>query len=249
MRTQLYTLWMIFCVVWSHTAQQGIAYQATLLNPNMEVPGHNLTTAPLSESAVCIQFSFYQADGSLEYQETQHTVTDLYGRIDLVIGQGNPVIGTFDTIVWDGSEKELGVAVDYTDSCSGYNKERLSSFHYVPYAFFAENTAASSLPDGLNPNEVLTWNGTAWVAQANDGVADADNDPTNEIQDLQLNGHILTITNNGTATDIDLSAYLDNTDTQLSEAQVDAFVNNNGYLTTEVDGSVTNEIQDLQLNG
>ena len=31
-------------------------------------------------------------------------------------------------------------------------------------------------------NDVLTWNGTAWVAQVNDGVDDADNDPTNEIE-------------------------------------------------------------------
>ncbi|MFK8009385.1 MAG: hypothetical protein AB8H03_23695, partial [Saprospiraceae bacterium] len=34
-----------------------------------------------------------------------------------------------------------------------------------------------------------------------------------------------------------------NTNTQLTESQVDAFTNNNGYLTAEVDGSVTNEIE------
>ncbi|MCK4663320.1 MAG: hypothetical protein KAT68_10670, partial [Bacteroidales bacterium] len=78
---------------------------------------------------------------------------------------------------------------------------------------------------------------------------DADADATNEIQDLLLTGNILTITSNGTATEIDLSAYLDNTDTQLTETEVDSYVSNNGYLTTEVDGSVTNEIQDLQLTG
>ena len=80
-------------------------------------------------------------------------------------------------------------------------------------------------------------------------LTDADSNPTNEIQDLNLSGNFLTITNNGLATIIDLSAYLDNTDTQLTEAEVDAFVGNNGYLSTEVDGSVTNEIQDLSLSG
>ena len=39
---------------------------------------------------------------------------------------------------------------------------------------------------------------------------DADADPGNEIQDLQLEGNILTITRNGSATQIDLSPYLDN---------------------------------------
>ncbi len=74
---------------------------------------------------------------------------------------------------------------------------------------------------------------------------EADGSTTNEIQDLQLSGNNLTITNNGTATTIDLTPYLDNIDTQLTEAEVDVFANNNGYLTTEVDGSTTNEIQDL----
>jgi uncharacterized protein (TIGR02145 family) len=40
---------------------------------------------------------------------------------------------------------------------------------------------------------------------------------------------------------------LDDTDTQLTEAQVDGFVSNNGYITSEVDGSVTNEIQTLSI--
>ncbi len=80
-----------------------------------------------------------------------------------------------------------------------------------------------------------------------DAVDDADADATNEIQDLQLTGNILTVTKNGTATTIDLSSYLDNTDTQLTEAEVDGFVANDGYLKVEGDGSVSNEIQDLQL--
>ncbi len=80
-------------------------------------------------------------------------------------------------------------------------------------------------------------------------TTEIDGSVTNEIQDLQLVGNILTITNNGAATTIDLSAYLDDTDTQLTESQVDSYVSNNGYITSEIDGSVTNEIQDLQLVG
>ena len=43
---------------------------------------------------------------------------------------------------------------------------------------------------------------------------DADNDPANEIQDLTLSSHQLSITNNTSATPINLSPYLDNTDAQ-----------------------------------
>ena len=46
------------------------------------------------------------------------------------------------------------------------------------------------------------------------------------------------------ASDIDTD-----TDTNLDETAVDAFVSNNGYLTSEIDGSITNEIQDLGLAG
>ena len=38
------------------------------------------------------------------------------------------------------------------------------------------------LPSTGALNDVLTWNGTAWAAQVNDGVDDADNDPNNEIE-------------------------------------------------------------------
>ena len=88
----------------------------------------------------------------------------------------------------------------------------------------------------------------AFVANNGYLTSEVDGSITNEIQDLQLTGNTLVITNNTSATSIDLSGYLDNTDTQLSETQVDAFVANNGYLTTEVDGSATNEIQSISLS-
>lgn len=86
---------------------------------------------------------------------------------------------------------------------------------------------------------------------ANNGylTSELDGSTSNEIQDLKLTGNTLSITNNGAATSIDLSPYLDDTDTQLSEAEVDAMVANNGYLSSEVDGSRTNEIQTLSIAG
>ncbi len=38
-------------------------------------------------------------------------------------------------------------------------------------------------------------------------------------------------------------------DSHLTEAEVDNYVSNNGYLTSEVDGDATNELQNLSLNG
>ncbi|MDC3338320.1 hypothetical protein OAW23_10635, partial [Flavobacteriales bacterium] len=38
------------------------------------------------------------------------------------------------------------------------------------------------LPPSGTTGDVLTWDGTAWIAQVNDGVDDLDNDPNNEIE-------------------------------------------------------------------
>ncbi len=91
----------------------------------------------------------------------------------------------------------------------------------------------------MNPDNNATLivvkqaDGTLAIREAST-LTDGDLDSMNEIQDLSLVGNILTITLNGSATQIDLSPYLDNTDTQLTEAQVDAYADNNGYLETEV---------------
>jgi hypothetical protein len=65
----------------------------------------------------------------------------------------------------------------------------------------------------------------------------------NSVQLLNLSGTQLSISEGNS---VDLGNLLSSS--RLSEAEVDAFVANNGYLLTEVDGSVTNEIQDLQLS-
>jgi hypothetical protein len=83
-----------------------------------------------------------------------------------------------------------------------------------------------------SPGQVAQWNGTAWACTT--PAVDTDT------QDLSLVGDTLSLVNGGS---VDLSAYMD--DTVLSEAQVDAYANNNGYLTSEVDGSTTNELQNI----
>ncbi len=79
-------------------------------------------------------------------------------------------------------------------------------------------------------------NGTS-ASVALNSLSDNDADPTNEIQTISKSGSTVTLSNGG-------GSFVDE-NTQLTEAQVDAFTNNNGYLTsfTEVDGSVTNEIE------
>lgn len=88
-----------------------------------------------------------------------------------------------------------------------------------------------------------------------DKTEDSDADPLNEIQDLKLDGNILTITKNGSATMIDLSIFLDNTDNQelsINDHTLSIGGGNSVKIPDNVndaDYDPSNEIQDLSLNG
>ena len=135
------------------------------------------------------------------------------------------------------------------------------------------------LPATATTGQVLSWNGTAWVAQnsasgadnwgnqvvnttgtniSGDGttgnpltITEVDGDITNEIQDLTLNTttNILTITNKGTASNIDLNPYLDNTDAQTLSLVGNTLTISNGNNVTLTDNvndgdfDATNEIE------
>ena len=91
-----------------------------------------------------------------------------------------------------------------------------------------------------------------------DNHVDADASPTNEIQDLNLTGNNLTITNNTVATTINLAPYLDNTDNQnltlnpLIGTSRTVNISNGSSVTFDVadnDNNATNEIQALTKTG
>lgn len=90
-----------------------------------------------------------------------------------------------------------------------------------------------------------------------DAHTDGDSNPNNEIQDLSLTSNILRITNNASATDINLSPYLDNTDNQnlsSSASGTNRTINISGGTGTTInvednDNSSTNESQSLSRTG
>ncbi len=123
-------------------------------------------------------------------------------------------------------------------------------------------------------SQTLTYNtGTHIISISGGNTADLSNLLDNtDAQAISRTGNTVSIT--GSASTVDLTPYLDNTDVLaslscstnqiakwngsawacaadrvLTEAEVDAYANNNGYLTAETDGSTTNEIQDLSLSG
>ena len=104
---------------------KAISYQAVIMDPNqIEIPGQNIVGQPLSNGSVCLKFTVLNADGSIDYEETQSTQTDEFGLVSLSIGSSTTtnnqskrtVLSTgkyadFSSMKWDANRKALKVSV------------------------------------------------------------------------------------------------------------------------------------------
>ncbi len=321
------------CFAYSQSVPEGINYQAVARdNAGTEIANTAIMVRfSIGTSAV--------SNSTYAYQETHSSTTNQLGLFNVVIGQGTPSGGSnsFSVIPWDNPQyllvevdfgsgfEQMGVATPFVAvpyamlSKDVLNKElpqtattndvlTWNGSQWVPLAPGSATETTTTLVDNADGTFTYTNEaGTPVTFDAN--INDADADATNEIQDLQLVGNTLTITNNGTATPIDLSIYnelpstatsgqvltwngsawvaqnsgtgADNwgsqtvvTDGTLSgdgtsgnplsgfdgdyanlsntptiPTATSELTNDSGFLTTEVDGSTTNEIQNLSVSG
>ncbi len=123
----------------------------------------------------------------------------------------------------------------------GVSGQVLSTDGNGSYTWVNDNLGTDAQTLSLSGQTLSISNGN--TVTLTDNINDADADNTNELQTISKTGNVVTLSNGG-------GTFIDS-DTQLSEAQVDNYVNNNGYLTSfvEVDGSITNELQDLTVGG
>jgi hypothetical protein len=146
----------------------------------------------LNNQAVGMQMTIQQGSigGPTVYQETFAPTTNGYGLVNLEIGSGTVVSGTFATIDWSAGPYFMETAVDVTGGTS-YVVMGTSQLMSVPYALHAK-TAETSIIDNVNDadndptNELQDWSNLPNIpvdfSDNVDNVDDADNDPTNEIE-------------------------------------------------------------------
>ena len=147
------------------------------------------TGQPLVSQNVTIRFSIRggSTTGTVEWQETHNVTTNAYGLFTAVIGQGTNVTGNFSTINWSSTTYFLEVE---GDDGSGYVSLGNTQLLTVPYAMHAQTVEV-------------------------DMVDDADNDPTNEFQNLSFNNATGDLTlSNGNTVNLPFSATGDNWGTQ-----------------------------------
>jgi len=136
-------------------APEGFKYQAVVRDAgnlilNNQVVGMRMT---IQQGAI---------GGATVYQETFAPTTNGYGLVNLEIGSGTIVSGTFATIDWSAGPFFIETAVDVSGGTS-YAVMGTSQLMSVPYALHAKTA------------ENVT----------NDAVDDADADATNELQNIE----------------------------------------------------------------
>ena len=189
------------------------------------------------------------ATNELQSLTTAGNNLNISGGTGTTISTTAPTIG--DVLYWNGTDWVAQAPAPNTDNqiltyTSGTQNLAISNGNAVTLIVDdADNdpTNEIELPATAVLNQVLTWNGSAWVAQ--NAGAGADN------WGSQVVITDVTLTGDGTA-GTPLSGF-DGNYTSLTGAptNVSSFTNDAGYLTTftEVDGSITNELQTISKTG
>ncbi|MEM6801444.1 MAG: tail fiber domain-containing protein [Bacteroidota bacterium] len=174
-------------------APQGINYQAVVRDASGNLQGNQ---------TLSVRFSIEDGTTSV-YQELHNTSTNGFGLLQLVLGKGSPISGSFANVAWSQGPYFLKVEID---NGSGYQSLGSTELVSVPYALYAESASGveniflSDLEDvgsqSPQSGQVLKWDGSNWVPQ-NEEINDADSDPANELQSINLSGNMLTLSNGG----------------------------------------------------
>lgn len=117
---------------------QSFNYQATLLNSNGTV---------MANTAVVLRFTIHSTSstGPILYQETHNITTSDQGIVNLLVGTGAIISGTFSSIDWESTLKFFQVEVNSTGTFVDMGTQQLVS---VPFAFAAQNVVNGWSTDG-----------------------------------------------------------------------------------------------------
>jgi uncharacterized coiled-coil protein SlyX len=186
---------LISLSTYAQTSNKTLNYQAVILDPNaIDIPGASITGQPLNKGKVCLRFSLLNAQGGLDYEETQQVTTDEFGLVSVAIGVGtqgnsNSIYKSFASVQWNANMKSLKVSLSY-DGCNSFKQVSTQIFNYTPYALYAEavdyknvrdsptkisqfsNDAGYLIPKDLDPLKTDIQANSSKIATANQSIAD-----------------------------------------------------------------------------
>lgn len=127
----------------SQPVAQGINYQAVVRNESGNL---------LADKAIAIKIALLDSavSGSVLYEEVHFVNTDAFGQLNLVIGQGDSLVGNFGGVDWSGGARFLKVSVDRTGD-NNFIEMGTTQLLSVPYALYAAKS-------GQTETTPLLWN-------------------------------------------------------------------------------------------
>ncbi|MCB9232892.1 MAG: hypothetical protein H6581_14565 [Bacteroidia bacterium] len=143
---------------------QAINYQAVARDPQ---------GSALINTNIGIRISILSGSstGPVEYAETHTVTSNQFGLMNLRVGNGFPVMGTFANVNWSNANQWMKVDMD-PNGGTNYITMGTAPLVSVPFALYADSagSVAMGLGDlvdvdltGLQPGQVLQYNGTMWV--------------------------------------------------------------------------------------
>ncbi len=257
---------LITSTIWAQ-APEKMSYQAVVRNSSSQL----VTNTSVGMQISILQGS---ATGTAVYVETQTPTTNANGLITIEIGTGTVVSGDFSTINWANDIYFIKTETDPAGG-TNYTITSTSQLLSVPYALHAKTaesiTGGITETDPVYSNsQAANITATDITNLSNlSGVNTGDQDisgiaiNTQAIQDTasqirqalldtasqiradipDVSGFITSETDPVYSADFDLSGVASGDLLQYDGSKFVKFTPN--YLTTEVDGSVTNEIQNL----
>lgn len=175
-------------------APEKMSYQAVIRDAN-----NALVTQQLI--GVRISILLNSVAGTPVYTETQTVNSNSNGLISIEIGTGTTT-DNFSIIDWSNGLYFIKTETDPTGG-TNYTITGTSQLLSVPYALHSNTTDSiaggiveadplflNSVANGITTTDTINWN--------TDLVNDADNDPTNENQQLSISGDSISISNGNT---------------------------------------------------
>jgi len=219
---KIYTILVAIMLTASVFAQapEKMSYQAII---------RNSSDLLVTNQGIGMQISILHgsATGTAVYIETHNTTTNINGLVTIEIGNGTVVSGDFTSIDWSNDVYFIKTETDPTQAGGTvYTITGTSQLLSVAYALHAKT--AESIEGGITETDPVYLS------------SEANNITAADITNLSnLSG-----TNTG---DQDINGIITNTQAiQDTASQIRADIPDvSGFITTEVDGSISNEIQSL----
>ena len=246
-----------------------VVYGQTPEKINYQAVARSSGGAILNNQNVSLQISILEtsSSGNIVYSEIHTLITNQYGLINFEIGSGTPVSGSFSGINWGADDHFLQVELDETGG-SNYQLMGTSQLISVPYALHAKTVELETQDLTLTGTDLAISNGSTVdlsgidtdtqlnEAQVDTYVSnngyitnpdDADADPNNEIQSLNLVGNDLTISGGNTVT-LPSGGGADNWGTDVVNSDATLFGDGTVGNPLSVSGDLTDD-QNLTLVG